>query len=99
MLCRDDVGMCKSKSRKVLVDIRDALEAREGSILVGQTVERISTSPRGGERGVIVGVDPRGGQLLVRLLDSTLGHWDTEHVKIVEPVSIDHPTTWDAYEP
>ena len=80
MLLQDESGMCKSKSRNVLVRIRDALNAVAATSLIGHTVEE-----NGGEhpRGVVLAI--AGNDLIVRLSSNKLDSWNVRDCCIIEP--------------
>lgn len=89
MLVDDGIGLAKSKSRNVLVRIRDALNAVRETGLVGLTVR---TRPPG-LTGVVLALSRRG--LVVRLLDGALGDWPIEQCQIIEPERPTTPTPWN----
>lgn len=96
MLLDDDIGMCKSKSRNVLVRIRDALNAVRKTGLVGLTVENhidtVGTRINGFERGVVLALS--NTRLIVRLTDNSLDEWYVGNCQVIEPPT-KTPTPWN----
>lgn len=88
-LIDDGIGLCTSKSRNVLVRIRDALNAVRETGLAGLTVEyRVDTIPNridGFPRGVVLALVSSPAQLVVRLPDDKLDIWLVNNCKVVEP--------------
>lgn len=84
------VGLCISKSRNVLVRIRDALNAVNKTGLVGLTVEHVKdTIPNrveGNPRGVVLALTGGPPQFVVRLADGRLDAWTVTDCRIAEPV-------------
>lgn len=95
-LIDDGIGLCTSKSRSVLVRVRDALNAIRATGLVGLTVEhRTDTIPHrveGYPRGVVLALVSAPVQLVVRLADDKLDTWHVKDCKIVEPARPDKDT-------
>lgn len=89
MLLEDGVGLARSKSRKVLVRLRDALWAVEGQGLAGLTVENDVEHCR----GVVQGID--GPLLTVRKSNNKLATWVAGSCSVVEPERPDKPTPWN----
>jgi len=90
MLVDDGIGMCKSKSRNVLVRVRDALNAVRDTGLVGLTVEEDIDDKA---RGVVLAIS--GNDLIVRLADGKLDSWTVCDCRIVEPERPDKPTKFN----
>lgn len=88
-LIDDDVGLCTSKSRNVLVRVRDALNAVRETGLVGLTVKhQKDTIPNridGYPRGVVLALVSGPPQFIVRLADNRLDVWPVIECHIVEP--------------
>jgi len=88
-LIDNGIGMCTSKSRTVLIRIRDALNAVRETGLVGATVEhRVDTIPNridGFPRGVVLALCSGPPQLVVRLADDTLDTWLANSCRIITP--------------
>jgi hypothetical protein len=98
MLIDDGIGLAKSKSRNVLVRIRDALNAVRETSLVGLTVENtadnIPSRVNGFPRGVVLAQDaPRG--LVVRLAEGKLDVWSVHTCRVVEPERPKCDTPWN----
>jgi hypothetical protein len=97
MLVDDGIGMCKSKSRNVLVRVRDALNAIRGTGLFGLTVENIGGAipTRGGARLHGVALALSGPSVVVRMPDGKLDMWSITDCRIVEPERPDKPTKFN----
>jgi hypothetical protein len=99
MLIDDGIGLAQSKSRNVLVRIRDALNAVRETSLVGLTVENTDgTIPnRGGvrPRGVVLALDSPG-DFVVRLPDGKLDEWSVKNCRVVEPDPPTRDTPWNS---
>lgn len=78
-LIEDGIGLCTSKSRNVLVRIRDALNAVGETSIGGLTVEHTD----GRMRGIVLTYS--GAYLIVRLPDGRLGEWFPKDCRIVGP--------------
>lgn len=88
MLLDDNVGIAKSKSRRSLMRIRDALEAVEGGGVYGLTVEKSN-----GKRGVVL--DFNRLLLIVRTTTNHLEEWVASACHVVEPERPDKITPWN----
>jgi hypothetical protein len=88
MLVDDGIGMCKSKSRNVLVRVRDALNAIRETGLVGLTVESAKDT-----RGVVLALSDM--YLVVRQPDNMLALWRIDNCRVVEPERPDKPTKFN----
>jgi len=97
MLVDDGIGMCKSKSRNVLVRVRDALNAIRGTGLFGLTVENTDGAipNRGGVRPRGVALALLGPSVVVRKPDGKLDMWSITDCRIVEPERPDKPTKFN----
>lgn len=102
-LIDDGIGLCTSKSRNVLVRIRDALNAVGQTGLQGLTVEHVKdTIPNrvdGYPRGVVLGLCSGPPQLVVRrepgikgLTENKLDVWMAVECRVVEPAKPDRDT-------
>lgn len=98
MLLDDGIGMCKSKSRNVLVRVRDALNALANTGLVGHTVDNrydsMETRVNGFPRGVVLAHASNG--IVVRLPDGQLDVWEigTGKIFIIEPTHPKSTAEW-----
>jgi hypothetical protein len=97
MLIDDGIGLAKSKSRNVLVRIRDALNAVRETSLTGLAVEyrvdTMGTRIDGYPRGVVLAFSTAG--FLVRLSNNKLDEWPVRNCHIVEPERPTTPTPWN----
>jgi len=88
-LLDDGIGLCISKSRSVLVRVRDALNAIRETGLVGLTVKhQKDTIPNridGYPRGVVLALVSGPPQLVVRRADGKLDVWPVIDCVVVEP--------------
>jgi hypothetical protein len=88
-LLDDGIGMCTSKSRSVLVRVRDALNAIRATGLVGLTVKHqkdtIPNRVDGYPRGVVLALVSGPPQLVVRRADDKLDVWPVLDCVVVEP--------------
>ncbi len=86
-LIDDGIGLCTSKSRNVLVRIRDALNAVRATGLAGLTVESTKdTIPNridGQPRAVVLALSD--AHLVVRKSDNMLDLWRVCDCRVVEP--------------
>lgn len=88
-LIEDGIGLCTSKSRNVLVRIRDSLNAVGQESLGGLTVETPDSYNTKTERvvtvkrGVVLAYS--GAYLIVRLPDGQLDEWFPKDCRVVEP--------------
>lgn len=93
-LLDDDVGLCTSKSRNVLVRLRDALNAVRATGLAGLTVENTKdTVPSridGFPRAVVLALSD--AHLVVRKLDNMLDLWRVCECRVVDPARPDKET-------
>lgn len=79
-LIEDGVGLCTSKSRNVLVRVRDALNALGKMSLDGVTIAC------GADTGVAMGLcDGSFPKLIVRRPDGQLHAWRIDDCRVVEP--------------
>ena len=88
-LLDDGIGLCTSKSRNVLVRVRDALNAIRETGLVGLTVKQVKdTIPNrvdGYPRGVVLALVSGPPQFVVRRPDNKLDIWPVIDCVVVEP--------------
>lgn len=86
-LIEDGVGLCASKSRNVLVRVRDALnaigETSIGGLTVENTKDTVPTRIDGPPRGVVLAYS--SPYLIVRRADNRLDEWFIKDCRIVEP--------------
>jgi len=86
-LIDDGIGLCNSKSRNVLVRIRDALNAVHATGLAGLTVESTKdTIPNrvdGQPRAVVLALSD--AHLVVRKSDNMLDLWHVGECRVVDP--------------
>jgi hypothetical protein len=102
MLVDDGIGLTKSKSRNVLVRIRDALNAVRETSLVGLTVHNNTKNPVGDSlvgntlktHGVVLALGS-SGDLIVRLADGKLDEWAVQDCRVVEPERPTQNTPWN----
>lgn len=97
MLVDDGIGLAKSKSRNVLVRIRDALNAVRETSLVGLTVENrtdnVPSRVEGFPRGAVLAL--AGDRLVVRLADNKLALWPVAICCVIEPEPPKRNTPWN----
>lgn len=96
-LIDDGIGLCTSKSRNVLVRLRDALNAVGESNLGGITVKHqkdtIPNRVDGYPRGVVLALVSGPPQLVVRRTDNNaLDVWHVTDCVVVEPARPDKDT-------
>jgi hypothetical protein len=85
-LLDDGIGLCVSKSRNVLVRVRDALNAVRETGLVGLTVAC------GADTGVVLALCSGPPQLVVRRANGQLHTWLVVDCCVVEPARPDKDT-------
>jgi hypothetical protein len=85
-LIDDGIGLCTSKSRNVLVRIRDALNAVRETGLVGLTVAC------GADPGVVLALCSGPPQLVVRRANGQLHTWMAADCRVIEPAPPDRDT-------
>jgi hypothetical protein len=85
-LLDDGIGLCISKSRNVLVRVRDALNAVRETGLVGLTVAC------GADSGVVLALCSGPPQLVVRRANGQLHTWLVVDCCVVEPARPDKDT-------